>query len=538
MDGRQSSPSSRNVATTFLAVLLALSLFVLVPFSSSVAEGRDGPSISIQPQDTEVSDGEAAVFSVTAIGTGVLFYQWYLVNGGGDGRDSPVGSNSSTYDTGAVTTENTGQQYYVIITDDIGSTRSNTVTLTVMEGLSITRQPQDATVISGNSATFTVEAAGDSSYTYQWYVDANTGTWVAQGANEPSYSTHSVTTEQEGWRFYVRVTGASGDFLDSSIATLHVITGFLFTTQPENARVIIGGMATFTAEAIGPGELTYQWFVDVSDGRWSSVGPGGRTYTTPALTTDYNGYLYMCRVYGAEGRSQDSSTATLTVFPPSPYITRNPEDASAFSGDTATFTVEAQGDEPLSYFWSVDRGNGLWVELSNAGNVYTTGLLAQEYEGYRYHCVVSDSNGRSQVSNPAVLHILKSLAIIRQPQDVGAVIGSSARFSITLYGEEPFGYQWFFSLDGGKTWKPVGGSSASISLSTTLITHENLLVYCRVTDAYSHELQSQTAVLTLVPATGDGAEPLYWILSLLTSAGLLGVLLRHRRLRIPPINKR
>lgn len=516
-----------------VTLLMILMLLAFLPVSFAGAEGRDGPYISVQPQNAEVSSGESASFSVVAAGTGTLSYQWYWVDGGGEGRDAPVGGNSATYETGAVTTENTGRQYYVIVRDDLGSATSNTATLTVTEGLSITTQPADKTVISGTSATFTVEAAGDAPYTYQWYLDMNTGSWAARGGSEPSFSTNAVTAEQDGWKVYVHITGFSGASLDSNIATLHVIQGFAFTTQPQNARVITGGMATFTADAVGLGELTYQWYVDTGDGRWSAVGTGGKSYTTPALTMDYSGYLYMCRVSGESGRSLDSDTATLTVILPSPSITSDPGNASASIGETAAFSIEAQGDEPLSYLWSIDRGDGRWSELASDGDTYTTEPVTLAYDGYRYRCTVSDANGRSKTSEAATLHVLKPLTITTQPRDISVADGSVARFSIRVEGEAPFNYQWSFPRRGRKTWKSIGDNAASLSVSTELVTKGKLLVYCLVTDAYSNELQSRTAVMTLVPDTGDSARPWFWTGSLILSLGLLSIVLRRLRKRDP-----
>ncbi len=430
MDNRYASHFRKNVFPAVVASILMLILFFVLPANAS---GRDGPTITEQPANAVVSVGESATFRVTAIGDGTLNYQWYRV--GIDGRDDQLVGTFSTYETGAVTTENSGQQYYVIVMDDNGSAVSLLVSLIVTEGLSITSQPEDATVISGNSATFTIEAAGDQPHTYQWYVDRNTGSWAEHGSGESSYSTHSVTAEQEGWRFYVRVTGASGAYVDSSIATLHVIDGLMFTVQPEDARIVTGGTATFTANATGPGELTYQWYADYGDGRWSAVGPGGKSYTTPAVTMDYNGYTYMCRVFGDEGRSLDSNPASLTVILPSPSITRDPDHVYAHAGDTGTFTIEAQGDEPLSYLWSVNYGNGQWHELGETGSTYITEPLTQAHGVYQYRCTVSDVNGRSKTSEPGIVCMSPIITTASLPDGTA---GSPYSLALTASGTAPF----------------------------------------------------------------------------------------------------
>jgi len=62
---------------------------------------------------------------------------------------------------------------------------------------SITTQPSSQTVAVGQTATFTVAAAGTTPLTYQW----QKGTANIAGATSPSYTTPATTMADSGTKF-------------------------------------------------------------------------------------------------------------------------------------------------------------------------------------------------------------------------------------------------------------------------------------------------------------------------------------------------
>ena len=82
-------------------------------------------TISAQPTAQNITAGDMATFSVTATGTGELFYQWKK-----SGTDIPGATNSS-YTTPAMGYAGNGAEYSVVLTDSVGSTTSSTARLTV-----------------------------------------------------------------------------------------------------------------------------------------------------------------------------------------------------------------------------------------------------------------------------------------------------------------------------------------------------------------------------------------------------------------------
>jgi hypothetical protein len=82
---------------------------------------------------------------------------------------------------------------------------------------SISAQPANQTVTAGQTATFSVTAAGTTPFSYQW----QKGTTAISGATSASYTTAPTTTAESGSQFSVVVSNAIGN-ATSNAATLTV----------------------------------------------------------------------------------------------------------------------------------------------------------------------------------------------------------------------------------------------------------------------------------------------------------------------------
>jgi hypothetical protein len=91
---------------------------------------------------------------------------------------------------------------------------------------SITTQPANLTVTAGQTATFSVTAAGTTPFTYQW----QKGTTPITGATSASYTTAATTTSESGSQFSVVVSNAIGR-ATSNPATLTVNAAAPATTD-------------------------------------------------------------------------------------------------------------------------------------------------------------------------------------------------------------------------------------------------------------------------------------------------------------------
>lgn len=132
--------------------------------------GPVAPTITTQPDNQEVSEGEDALFNVVAAGTPPLSYQWYY------NTNSPL--PDATNDTLSVTNAKIADAgtYSVVVSNGAGAVTSLYATLTVIPPAppSITDEPDSQTVHVGQTATFTVTATGAQPLFYQWYYNTNT----------------------------------------------------------------------------------------------------------------------------------------------------------------------------------------------------------------------------------------------------------------------------------------------------------------------------------------------------------------------------
>lgn len=99
-----------------------------------------------------------------------------------------------------------------------GSSYSTPATMTPSATApTISTQPGNVSVVSGNTASFTISAGGTAPLTYQWQKN---GTAIV-GATAPSYTTSAESVADTGAKFAVVVTNSGGS-VTSADATLTV----------------------------------------------------------------------------------------------------------------------------------------------------------------------------------------------------------------------------------------------------------------------------------------------------------------------------
>ncbi|PYU18492.1 MAG: hypothetical protein DMG32_26165, partial [Acidobacteria bacterium] len=144
---------------------------------------------------------------------------------------------------------------------------------------SIATQPASQTVTAGQTATFTLVAAGTAPLIYQWMK----GGAAILGATSSSYTTPATTSADNGSQFTVVVSNTAGN-VTSNAATLTVSAAAVapsIATQPASQTVTAGQTATFTVVASGTAPLSYQWMKSGT----AISGATSSSYTTPATTS-------------------------------------------------------------------------------------------------------------------------------------------------------------------------------------------------------------------------------------------------------------
>ncbi|HEY3762234.1 MAG TPA: immunoglobulin domain-containing protein [Verrucomicrobiae bacterium] len=200
--------------------------------SASAALVVVDPIITVQPVGVTNFDGTTANFSVTAVGTAPLSYQWYV-----DGYILD-GSTNSILTLPDIENSDEGE-YTVVITNYYGSVTSAPATLLTVLPL-VVSEPFSVTVLVGQSASFSVGVNGETPFNYQWQKN---GTNIS-GATSPILSFASVQTTDAG-AYDVIVQNPVGTEISSS-ATLAVYTSVVSTNSIRAAHsgvtISVGGV--------------------------------------------------------------------------------------------------------------------------------------------------------------------------------------------------------------------------------------------------------------------------------------------------------
>ena len=432
------------------------------------------PSITVQPTNQTVNIGQTATFTVVAMGTPLLSYQWQK------NQVNIAGATSASYTTPATTSADNGTGFRVIVTNPVSSLTSNAATLTVNAGPSIMMQPVNETVNVGQTATFTVVATGAPPLSYQW--QKNQVNIV--GATSASYTTPATTSADNGTSFRVIVTNPVSS-VTSNAATLTVNTGPAITTQPANQTVNVGQTATFTVVATGTPPLSYQW----QRNQVNIAAATSASYTTPVTTSTDNGTTFRV-ILTNPVTSITSNAATLTVNT-GPNITTQPVNQTVNVGQTATFTVVATGTPSLSYQWQKNQ-----VNIAGATSAtYTTPVTTSADNGISFRVIVTNPI-TSITSSAAILTVNSPPTITTQPANQSVAVGQTATFTVVASGTAPLTYQW------QKNQVNIPGATAATYTTPPTTTADNGASFqAIITNTVSSTTSSPATLAVVTPGT-------------------------------------
>jgi hypothetical protein len=396
-----------------------------------------------------------------------------------------------------------------------GTTQNAVVSFTVNPGSgpTITGQPANATVCSGNNASFTVTATG----TYQWQVSTvavpaftNIG-----GATAATLTLTGVTPAMSGNQYRCVVTGQCGS-TNSNAATLTVNVAPAVTTNPTSQAVCSGSAVSFTAAGTGTPAPTFQWQVStLAVPAFTNIGGAtSATYTIASAALADNGNQYRCVLTNSCG-SVNTTAATLTVNS-SITVSTNPVDQTVCEATNVSFSTAAAGSG-LTYQWQVSVAAGPYNNVTNGG-VYsgatsTTLLITgvpPSLNGNRYRCVISNGVCTPGISTGALLTVNTFPAINTQPANVTICEGAGATFSVgATTGVGVLSYQWQVSTDGGTTYGNIAGATTSSFAQASVPVGQNGYRFRVIVTAGCGSVTSTAAVLTVNAYPVIGFLPVY-----------------------------
>ena len=400
-------------------------------------------SITSQPLDLTVAEGDDASFGVVASGAGTLSYQWFVND------QVIVGATTDTLTLVSVGLADNGTVFRVDVADDNSTVSSEEVTLTVEEfvPLVIATQPVSVTVTEGDDAGFSVSASGDGSLAYQWFSNNQ----AIAGATSDTLVLATVNLADNGTVYRVDVTDENSLVSsDEVVLTVEEIVPLVITAQPVGMAVIEGDSASFGVVATGDGTLTYQWFANDQ----LIVGSTADVLSLTSAGLSDSGTVY--RVDVADNNSVVSSNSVTLIVEPlipvtavtvgqgtldsnlvaAPRFVRINFDALATANHTITVSWDSDADLRFNIFDSNNnRLNNLTLQGVNPG-IWSGDLVANE----QYNIRLWSTNG---IGNYTVaVEATVPLSFDSQPRDLIVTEGEDAFFSVAASGSGPFSYQW------------------------------------------------------------------------------------------------
>jgi hypothetical protein len=351
-------------------------------------------------------------------------------------------------------------------------------TISVNAPPEIISSPSDVSLITGQGASFHVDATGTALF-YEWQISIDTGlVWNNiisgmgyTGFNSATLNIASVTLLQNGYQYRCKVSGTCPVPVFSEAALLTVnpppqeisiacgtidecpgnyvvpiyVTNFTDVGSFSLALNYNSALLNFTGsqnlnDSLSQGlvainatadKVYLTWAaqspVSISSGQailidllFSSVSSGTGTLTWDTQTP---GNCEFSDSIGSQIISVFSGGNVTIDFPPA--IATQPVNSTVDEGQTAYFSISASGTQ-IFYQWQVSTDNGLnWTMLTNTGGytgVTTANMhianVPNSLNGNLYRCEVQGYCSPATVSDPVLL------TVIPTPQVIGVTCGS------------------------------------------------------------------------------------------------------------------
>lgn len=315
-------------------------------------------TITSQPADAEVCQGDNATFTVSATGMN-LTYQWVF----DDGINPAVNlGTSASQPVNGVTNANEGNYYCIVSSSCGGPLTSTNAFLTVLSNTTIITQPTSAIKCSNSSISFSIATTG-SNVTYQWQKDGANLADIAgkiSGSQTDNILILNLNATDDG--SYTCIVNDDCGTETSNPAILTVNDPIVITNQPTNKTACVNNNIVFNILTTGS-DLSYQWYFN--DGINPVIALGTVSSQPVNMVSSANEGTYYCVVTSPCGASVTSNPVTFTLLLGT-TITLQPTGSTICEGENFNLSTGATGSN-LSYQWYKD-GTALIDNLRISGS--------------------------------------------------------------------------------------------------------------------------------------------------------------------------
>ena len=381
-----------------------------------------------------LSAGQALTLTADNTGSGPFDYQWYH-NG------QPIeGVNSNQLVLASLTWQDEGE-YAVKITNPVGTITRTFYNLHVVSPPYLLTDVADVASPRGTNAEFFVRAGGEPPLTYLWYQTSA----VMPDEFHTNLVVLSVAYAHTNLSWHVVVSNAMGA-VTSREARLTIIEPPTIVTQPVSLLAEPNTEVRFSVVCGGTLPLLYQWYLN------GAAVPGGTSTTLviAAVTAGKQG-SYEVEVSNPAGRVlSQAATLAANVAPLALGVSTGRTNVAP--GSSFELTARVVGAGPLAIQWQL---NGVdLVGQTNLTLVITN--TAPEAAGW-YTFTVSNGFGSAtlEAGAGAEVRVVNLPYIESGPDDVLALLGRPATFSVVVRGTNLLSYQWM------KEGQAISGATAA-----------------------------------------------------------------------------
>lgn len=336
---------------------------------------------------------------------------------------------------------------------------------------------------------------------YLWYaLDMNGTQTLLPGLEGAKLTDADIPTRHViyGERIFCRVLYPSGlsadsdafelrlsDFADFTIKTDKPVLGAEDRSADGEYRYVL----TAFSDLETPFETTWMYRVkNTAAWKLASNVSGLPDVLETCLSDETNnvfvGVEFRCIATAQDGTQTESPV--LTVYA-EPLLTQDVGDKiyidkeALVSDDTLysfTLAAQARGNGKLGYHWQNDAGFDTYTDVTgeNSALLSVTATARQlreaEEKGDFFRCAITDIRGLSVQTNEAYVSLIDRPVLTTDlPEtyayklnEYDAESGEYSGHTFTVEAEgEALSYEWFISLDNGRTWKKTDGAKNSFA---------------------------------------------------------------------------
>jgi DNA-binding beta-propeller fold protein YncE len=367
------------------------------------------PIFTKQPTNQTVLAGISATFSVAAIGTAPLAYQWTLNN------VAVPGATNATFTLTNDSPSAAGSYYSVLVTNDYGSTLSSNAVLTFFPAVVMT-QPASSVTTTGAVLNGSVTVGSDETVVwFDWGTDTNYGNIAGETVVPGNNGSNNISTTLSGLpgNIYHYRIDAANDF-GIVYGNDESFTVGLAPTATTLAAINSTNGTTFNATVNPNGWDTtvyFKWGVTFNLTNTTpvmDVGAGAAPLNVSSLITSLVPFKqYSFEVVAANYLGTVSGALVTFLSPPFAGIPQGQWQTVASSAD-GTKLVAGESFGPTNDIFISTNSGATWTLASTspaegvASSADGTELVAGNYTGSIYISTNSGDNWTQATNAPGV----------------------------------------------------------------------------------------------------------------------------------------